>query len=233
MVSSFSTVYLSNAQITRTISCSIGFIGCLVILCYELKHRRSLSANDKMKHKWLSLWAMLTIISSILSQVFGITESLPSTVINICPYTTHSVPFTWCSKLIFLGLFQIRRLQKLNTTNDLASNIKLSLLVKLLYIGALVASVLVISFVSVLTVTDYHEFGCKWGYGKVGSIINILWVVVYLCWDGSTLLIYILKLSEYRRTIKEVINSEQTLDSANKQTKKLYNKIKKALSKII
>eukprot|EP01084_Bolivina_argentea_P008929 16708_1 len=226
MQTSFSRTYLINAQISRIVAHSIGFIGCLVIMYYELKHRRALSTNYKLEHRWLLLFAMLTIFSSTTNQIFNISYAFPSTVISICSYTAHLTLFLWFTKLIFLGLFQIQRLQFL-FKNDNESDVKLPLMFKLLYGGSFMSFAAGMSFLFAITVTDYHQYGCLWTYGKVGSIINLVWIFVYLCWDGSTLILYLFKLSRYRRAIKAI--SVNPADG----NKRVYNPIKFILSKIV
>eukprot|EP01084_Bolivina_argentea_P024145 45046_1 len=227
MVSSLSDEYLINATITRIVAFSIASIGCLIVLYYELKHRQSMTEKNKKKKRWLLVWSLLTIMCSTMSNVLFVVYALPT----VCLYTTHLAVFTWGHKLVFLGLFQIRRLQMMFQEDRDQDQVKLERLFKALYCGAFLPVLCCILMMMAMTVEDHGEYGCIWTYQQFGYVVNWMWIFLYLGWDGTTLIFYIFKLSQYRRSVKEMMDNPD--NDVLPHTKALYNKIKSALSKVI
>eukprot|EP01083_Nonionella_stella_P006971 20176_1 len=227
MVSFLSEEYLINATITRIVAFSIASIGCLIVLYYELKHRQSISEKNKKKQRWLLVWSMSTILCSTMSNLLFVVYALPT----VCLYTTHLAVFTWGHKLVFLGLFQIRRLQLLFREDHDQDHVKLERLFKALYCGAFLPVLCCILMMMAMTVEDHGEYGCIWTYQQFGYVVNWMWIFLYLCWDGTTLIVYILKLLQYRKSIQKTMNNPE--NRILPHTKALYNNIKSALSKVI
>eukprot|EP01083_Nonionella_stella_P189636 701702_1 len=198
MVSSLSDEYLINATITRIVAFSIGSIACLIVLYYELKHRQSMTEKNKKKKRWLLVWSLLTILCSTMSNLLFVVYALPT----VCLYTTHLAVFTWGHKLVFLGLFQIRRLQMMFQEDRDQDQVKLERLFKALYCGAFLPVLCCILMMMAMTVEDHGEYGCIWTYQQFGYVVNWMWIFLYLGWDGTTLIFYIFKLSQYRRSVK-------------------------------
>eukprot|EP01084_Bolivina_argentea_P038979 72046_1 len=230
--------YLQSGQISSLIFGSIGFVACSAILMYEMKHRhrhrQHMDKDDKNSHskKWLRRFALLSMLASTLNQFLVVADVFPFTIIPLCLYTPQLMVGLWMSRLLFVGLFQIKRLQLITSTDvQIYGESKFPMVIKALYIGAIIPSLTWLFLLYTMIVTEYGEYGCIWTWTKIGKFVHMPSVFIYLCWDGSTLMSYIFKLSQYRRTIKKSMDMTQTSDiTGNEQ---LYNNTKKALSKII
>ena len=82
--------FLYNGQITFIVAGSVGFILTLTVFIYEMINRRHIVKTTKRNRKWLLLWSMLTILSSVFTQILCVLYKIPETALDICPYTTHA-----------------------------------------------------------------------------------------------------------------------------------------------
>ena len=219
------TPYLVGAQITFLISFPIGFIGCAFILFLELKHRRQCLPKEKREEQRMSLiWSLCVILSSIITQFCFMIAATP----HICDYYSNQIGVLgYCHKYIFLGLFQLQRLRKL--FGESTDNYKLIKLINALYIGALMSPMVIVGVILTYSVTDYGRYGCQWSYNGAGTVFVILWVILYTTWDGTILVAYVYKLSQYRKIIKEMAK----IADNSAQHIRLYHEVKCALGKIL
>eukprot|EP01084_Bolivina_argentea_P045860 84401_1 len=220
--------FLYNAQLTFIIGAGVFCIFCILILCYEIKNRRTISTKIKKTRKWILLWSMLTILSSLFAEMLCILYKIPSTFINICPYTTHLAFFVWFAKNLFFGLFQLCRLQGI-LTNDTKlkrfTNVVIPAIVfKIFYVFAVLILILWICFLLESKVIHYNKYGCYFAHTFISWILNFIFMIAYTLWDGATLYLNVSKLMQLRHIIEE--HEHDTSDS-------FADDILSALSKIL
>ena len=220
------TQYLIDTQIAYLASFSIGFIGCLVILFFELKHRQSLKSEERRDHKWSLIWSLSVIISCIITQISFVGYALPT----VCKYVTGLAMCAYFHRALFLGLFQIQRLRKLFARKH--ANDKSIYVVRALYSGVLLSPLVIMSIVFNMSVTDYDQYGCRWSdaHSTASSILNLSLLALFLCWNGAILVVYIYKLRQYRQMVQTMMASSE---NSSKKTIKLLTAIQSALSKIL
>ena len=220
-----STTYLVGTQISSLIAFPIGFIGCIIILYLELKHRQSLTKEEKQEHRLSLIWSLCIIISSIITQFCFIIFATP----HICDYYANQIGgLAYFHEYIFLGLFQIQRLRKL--FGDSSDNRQFMHIVNALYMGALISPMVIVGILLNAKVTDFVQYGCQWFYDSAGTLFLALGHFLYVIWDGSTLVVYVYKLSQYRKIIKQMV---KTAADNSSQNMRLYQRIKTALSKVV
>eukprot|EP01084_Bolivina_argentea_P244047 408931_1 len=230
-MSTSSEAFFRNGQISCIVWQSAAFIVCVIILFHEFRNHNRLTLEEKQSDKFLHLIALFSLLSSTFSQMLCALSKFPSTILQICPFTIHLGFFLYWSKYVFLGLFQIKRLDYIAKTEAVVvGSSKLSLIVKLLYIGALITSIGCIIMTVTLVVTDYGQYGCTLTYSPLAIILNFPMLILYLFWDVSTLIVFIVKLSQYRQTVRSAIEHSKAADSDD-QT--LHKDIVRALSKTI
>eukprot|EP01083_Nonionella_stella_P293215 997112_1 len=112
---------------------------------YEMKHRhrhrQHMDKDDKNSHskKWLRRFALLSMLASTLNQFLVVADVFPFTIIPLCLYTPQLMVGLWMSRLLFVGLFQIKRLQLITSTDvQIYGESKFPMVVKALYIGAII-----------------------------------------------------------------------------------------------
>eukprot|EP01084_Bolivina_argentea_P090412 162934_1 len=214
--------YLRNYQISSFVCGSFGFICCLIILLSEIKYSLNTIPENRIENfnKWSRAFVFITISLATLSQFLVIVDAFPADIFPICIYTTPLMVATWGQKLVFLGLWQIKRLQVLTSRDEsIYGQTHFPFVIKALYIGAIFISIISASLIFGLISDEYGKYGCTWEFTPIIQIMSIPAMICYLLWDGCTLIAYIYKLHQYRKSIK-------TSDPSS-------NIVQKALSKIL
>eukprot|EP01084_Bolivina_argentea_P041677 76921_1 len=229
--------YLRNYQISSIVCGSFAFICCSIICFSEIKYRFNMTADAmQQSNKWLLRFALISILLATLSQLFVVLDAFPFNIFGICIYTTPVMVGCWSQRLVFFGLFQIKRLQ-LITAKDRKNygKSKFHLMIKALYVGCMIVSVISLVLLCFIIVTGYEQYGCLWQWKPMAEIMHMPSMCIYLFWDVSTLISYIFKLSQYRNTVAKSIAIDSDTNSVigDSTDPQIYHITKNALSKIV
>ena len=180
----------------------------LKLIKIELDKRKTENWSEHNNYeKWLKICSLSSMIGNVLILFAMITETIPI----VCKYTFGFYSCLWSFSVCSLTLFQIVRLQYCFSSSQVHSDFgypKCLFIILYAMRFILILYQMIVAWIAFSSTDIGNNFGClivpKLGYFWE---LRLPPIFVYYAWDLLTLMLYIAKLCQFSRKIKNEADS--------------------------